>query len=257
MKKIIYFLFFFILFSCSDDDNGGNGTKRPTITCLTTQVDLIENGQTRTELNIYNSLNQLTKKCIQWDGIENGCFLIKHDSLTNTVVYYSDSTATPLDTLFKAVYSNNQIIEYGYGYDFGSATSIYFKYDGQTKKLIELKFNSNGFEQIYDVETDVGGDPIKLSLKSRNSTSVYDEKEIIVTYDNNPNPLRNDLTTRGLLYFFPKKNLNYTQSINFEESIYTYFNYSKYNTQGYPIQSVLTNESGDTAQVRKFSYDCF
>lgn len=259
MKKTIYFLFVLSLFACKKDEPKKNSSSQ--LSCKTIKAELIEDGHIRSEYNTYDTNNQLLQKCISWDGVHRGCVstLIDISTSFKTVYYlFTYSSNNQTDTLAKAIYQNSRIISYAYDYDNGSPYfHNYFKYDSISNKLIEFRKESPPNKQIYSVETDSNGDPIKLTLTSRNTNSVYDEMDIEITYDNSINPLKNDLLTQNFLFVFPEKSANYVKSVNAENNTTSLYNQSDLNSNKYPTKSVLKDESGDTVLIRKFTYDCF
>jgi len=256
MKKIIYFLLIAFLFACQDDEPDKGSTTQQM--CNAIKVELMEDGQIREDYNTFDQQNRLSQKCIAWDGVEKGCLYVVNDTLSETVTYlFNDTLSNQTDTLFKAYYKNDQIIEYNYDFDSNSPDKYFFKYDENSEKLIEFRSESGSNEQVYSVETDAEGDPTKLTLTSRTTNSVYDEMEIKIFYDDELNPLRNDLSTPSIMFFFPKKNFNYYISKNAESNYIKLNNQSTYNGNGYPARSVLKDGDGDTLQIRKFTYNCY
>jgi len=239
------------LFSCEKDDK--TKPKTQTRNCRIIKTEIVEDGESRTEIHHYDSTNQLIKKCLRYNESYEACFEVIYSN--NEVVYtFYDSTRNRLDTAFKGIYKNNQLKEY-VDYTYNEPQYILLNYSASTNRLVELIDSTKSDKRVYDVKTDNYGNPTQLTLIHRTSNSVYDVAEIDITYSNYSNPERFDLSTQSWINLFSSKtpkNIRYTSA----ESHFTNLNYQITSKDGiYPSNLTLVIDEGIYRENR-FSYQC-
>lgn len=239
------------LFSCEKEEK--TKPKTQTRNCRIIEAEIVENGESRTEIHHYDSTNQLTKKCLRYNDSYEACFDVIYSN--NIVVYtFYDSTRNRLDTIFKGIYKNNQLKEY-VDYTNNEPHYILLDYSASTNRLVELIDSTKNDKRVYDVKTDNYGNPTHLTLTHRTSNSVYDVAEIDITYSNYANPEKFDLSTQSWINLFSSKTpktIRYTSA----ESYITNLNYQITSKDGiYPSNLTLVVDE-DIYEESRFSYHC-